>query len=526
MTESVEPPMGQEPVTSVLSTEVEGKGKRRMLIPALAVGALAVVGGGATWAALQLMSSGAPVTSALPASTLGYVSIDLDPSASQKIEAVKIMKKFPALTEDLDFDLGAQDDIRAWVFEQIAAESDCDSIDYAKQVEPWLSNRAAVAAAEGPDGEPAPLIVLQVSDEAKARDALANGFGCEGAVYEDGLAFVGEYAVLAETQKEADFFAKAATESPLAEDPDHKAWMERVGEAGIITAYAAPDALAAVADSADDMGAMSSDESDILANFVEGFGGAAATVRFDDGAIEFEAVSQTPEGSLPAAQEGKAPLAGLPDTTAFAVGAALSEGWADTVFDQMSEAGGEAFDSDLADFEQGVGLSFPEDLEALLGSGFALAVDSSFDPSLAADAQGLPVLTELPVGLRLGSDAADVERILGGVQPMLAFFGLELFTEAGDGVVGVSPSPTYASALAADGSLGETDAYRAAIPNADEAASALFFNVPAAEAWILDAAHGDADDDAVRNSAPLLSIGASSWLDGEYVRASLRIATK
>src|SRR5204862_376219 len=75
-----------------------GGGRRRGLLIGGGIAALAVVGVGA-WAAAQYFNTGAQPAEALPASTVGYASIDLDPSGAQKIEALRTLNKFPAFKE-------------------------------------------------------------------------------------------------------------------------------------------------------------------------------------------------------------------------------------------------------------------------------------------------------------------------------------------------------------------------------------------------------------------------------------------
>ena len=68
------------------------RGRRTVLVAAAAVAVVAAVGVGA-YGVVQLMSGGSSPATAVPADAVGYVSIDLDPSASQKIEAFKILRK-------------------------------------------------------------------------------------------------------------------------------------------------------------------------------------------------------------------------------------------------------------------------------------------------------------------------------------------------------------------------------------------------------------------------------------------------
>ena len=103
-----------------------------------------LVGVGA-WAAANFFATGAQPSEALPAATIGYASIDLDPSGGQKIEALRTLNKFPAFKEELGLD--ADDDIRQALFEELDLPEDC-KIFYAEDIEPWLGERVAVAAVD------------------------------------------------------------------------------------------------------------------------------------------------------------------------------------------------------------------------------------------------------------------------------------------------------------------------------------------------------------------------------------------
>ena len=58
------------------------------------VAVVLVAGGG--YAAWQFFAGGGPrPAEVLPASTFGLVTLDLDPSGGQKVEAIKTLRKFP-----------------------------------------------------------------------------------------------------------------------------------------------------------------------------------------------------------------------------------------------------------------------------------------------------------------------------------------------------------------------------------------------------------------------------------------------
>src|SRR4029079_16412567 len=119
---------------------------------------LVAVGVGA-WAAYNFFSTGPQPAEALPATTLGYASIDLDPSGSQKIEALRTLNKFPAFKDE--YGLDADDDIRRKIFEEIELPDSCQ-LSYDEDIEPWLGERMAVAAVDLGEKEPEVVGVIQV----------------------------------------------------------------------------------------------------------------------------------------------------------------------------------------------------------------------------------------------------------------------------------------------------------------------------------------------------------------------------
>src|SRR4051812_7339360 len=187
---SYDPPSGPPPsgppesLDSVEGAPIRHGGGRRGLL--VVVGAVAAVGvAGASWAALSFFGTGPQPAEALPGSTIAYASIDLDPSGGQKIEALRTLKKFPAFEDNVD--LGTDDDIREWIFEQLQQDSsDCADLDYGDDVEPWLGDRFAVAAVDDGGDAPAPVFVVQVSDDDAADAGLAKLRACGGGSADDG----------------------------------------------------------------------------------------------------------------------------------------------------------------------------------------------------------------------------------------------------------------------------------------------------------------------------------------------------
>ena len=227
-----------------------GGGRRRGLLIGGGIAALAVLGVGA-WAAAQFFATGAQPSEALPASTIGYASIDLDPSGAQKIEALRTLNKFPAFKDELDLEL--DDDIRQKIFEEIDLPEGC-KIFYGEDIEPWLGERMAVAAVDVGAKDPEIVAVIQVKDAdaaeaglTKLRDCGSDGETSGGWVIDQG------WAVVAEDTEGAQAVVDATADGTLADDPEFQELTAAAGSAGIVTMYAAPEAGQAFADSVDGM---------------------------------------------------------------------------------------------------------------------------------------------------------------------------------------------------------------------------------------------------------------------------------
>lgn len=500
--------------------------RRWPLLGAVAVGVAGVVAVGG-WVALSVMSSGAQPAEAIPANAVGYVSVDLDPSASQKIEAIRMVEKFPALDEALN--LSDTDDLRAWVFEKVKEDAGCTDLEYTVDVEPWIGDRMALAAmpAKGPEADPVPVVAVQVTDRAaatKGMEALA-ACGDDGV----GVAFVGEYAVVGDSQRLADEVAAAAGDSALADDAGFRRWTESAGDAGIVTLYAAPGAvdllvsmqrdLLASVDGGGAAGAMPLPAPELdrmtaqLRTAYEGFEGMAAVVRFADGAVEVEMASGADAGAW-AGSDDVSDAVGLPSGTAVAASTTLADGWLEEYLDTVQEMAGAQvpLDQMWAMLEAETGLALPDDLETLLGDGFSLAVDADLDLDAAARAP-----ERMPAGLRVTGDPEEITRVVEKIKAALGPDARMLTVSPGEGVVGIGLDGEYVDELARDGALGEDATFRDAVPEADDAAGVVYVDFDAVAAWVVQAgAESDPDGrEVLENLRPLRALGMASWTDDD-----------
>ena len=520
---------------------------RRAPILALAsVGVLGVVAAGG-WAAMSLMSGGAQPAEAIPADAVGFVSFDLDPSAAQKIEAVKILRKFPAI--DKEMKISSQDDLRRWVFEQIQKDGQCKSLDYDTDVAPWIGDRIAMAGvpAEKDGDSPTPLVALQVTDEEAASKGITKLADCGDAGEDFGFAFTGDYVLVSDSEKHARSLATAAEKAPLADDAGFQKWMERVGEPGIITAYAAPGAMDTLLDMQGDLAGRFSamggaDEKAMLQmqsemartneqmkGLYKGFDGMAGVVRFADGAVEaqFASDSTLENLGLKYSSEDRTDITKLPSGTAAALALSLPDGWAQEYVDLMAKMMGDeqSVDQMLKQAETATGLQLPEDIETLLGDGVTVALDEDLDVKAASQDP-----TGIPAGLRISGDPAEIRVAIDKVKKALGPEADSLVVEDGEGVVAAGLYQKYVGELAENGGLGNDAVFQDVVPKADRAASAFFLDFDAVEKWVADGMNQTVqpseDKQVLDNIAPLRALGLSSWVeDDNSAGLLLRIST-
>lgn len=537
----------------VASSERSTDNRKRLLALGGIVGVLAV-GGGAVWAASSFLGTGDQPAAAMPASTLGYVSIDLDPSGGQKIEAIQTLRKFPAFKEHIG--LETDDDLREKMFEEMVKSGECEGLDYAKDVEPWLGDRAAMGAVDLGGDTPAPILVVQIKDGGKAEDGLDNlrevcgGESSESGEDDGGWVVDGDWIVIAKNEAEAQKVVDATAEGSLADDEDFKKWTSEAGDPGIVSMYAAPEAGEFLGRYIGDMAGMGSmlgmpptvagidpetgefEESTPgespsvppeVQQALDDFDGAAATLRFDDGGVELEmayADFQRDLTELFLGDAGVEMVEGLPDDTVAAFGFGLEEGWAQAMLDYFAESSGDAMDVDelIAQAESETGLDLPADVETLFGEGVAIGLGSGIDPD--AIVNGGPA--ELPLGIKIKGDAEEIQAVLDKVKelagPELAPY-LEVTESDGYAVLGTNDD--YKAALGSTGSLGETEVYGKVIE--EGAAGVLFVNFDADDDWLVRLTEDEPE--LSENLDPLSAVGVSAWLDGDIVHGVYKVTT-
>jgi hypothetical protein len=540
-----------------------GKRSRRTAIVALvAVVVVAVLGGGA-FAAWKVFFAGGPQPAeALPASTIAILTIDLNPSAGQKIEAIKTIRKFPALKKSVGLD--TQDDLRRFIFDKATEAAGCKGFDFDEDMKPWIGKRAAVAAVDLGDDTPAPAIVLQITDSKMAKAGFSKLAHCGDFGTDFGFAVGDDYLIASDSAAHAQAIIDQGEKKSLADDAAYQKWTDEVGDQGVVNFYIAKKAAkylvdgleelassfgAGFEDSASSSGGGSDDGSDqelgggfsaplaadcsgdpfdAAKEQLDKFEGLAGTIRFADGGMELSMATSGVEQLASTATVGKQ-VSKLPADTAIVAGLGIPDGYAKQLFDSIKCGAGSEADDFIKQAEEETGLSLPDDLETLLGSALTISVGGDAPANL----EEIDDPSDLPVGLLINGDADAIKDLISQVEDRLGFqlSDIPIGIKSTDSRLAASPSEDYADDLLKDGSLGSSSTFKEAVPNADRAAGIFYidFNSDWRETLIKLAKESGAVDDEVSvfedNSKPLKSFGVSSWTKDGTSHLLLKLAT-
>ena len=480
--------------------------RRPVLLGSGIAGAAILVGAGA-FAFTQLSGGGPQPHDVLPDSVIAYARIDLDPSADQKIAALRLLRKFPTLADEIGIQ-SAQQDVRRLIVNE--ATKDCD-IDFEKDVEPWLGSRVGVGmlnAKEIPDA----VFALQVDDEKAARAGLRALEKC-GDESNSGIAFLDGYAIVAETQALADQAKKNAVTSPLADDEDFTEAMSDVGDPGLASAWMDMKALFEIPEIKREMPA------DVLAQIGQS-SSLAFTLRAESDSLELATASR----GLPTnAATDPIDIGSLPAGTAAAIGIRMP---AEAVRDQWSamvegmEAAGEKPAREFEAFESGSGLRLPEDLETLFSGGLTLAVGGRNLETLPA-LQGPPNPADFDLGLRIGgTEGKDLaERLVTLVRDTV---GLELSTtQTKSGTVIATNSKAFSTK---GESLQDSGTFEDVIGG--DAQQAIYLNVATIVEALASSNPPPEVADVLDELKPLQAAGLDFAQDGDLGHGSLTLTFK
>ncbi|HRB99391.1 MAG TPA: hypothetical protein PKZ38_04900 [Dermatophilaceae bacterium] len=432
--------------------------KRRTALIAGLV-ALVIVGGTAALAMTKLRPSGTQPDVIIPASAVAYVRVDLDPSAGQKLSAVRFMSKLPKSAADF-----GTDPRKALIEELRNSATDPQLKTALADAESWLGNRAAASAFVTADGTPVPFGAVEVTDEAKAKAAFASMSATSGSGDTE-VTIRSGYALFTEKGKGATLTAEIdkgtiATNATYAED------MAALGDQGVASAWVdVAKGLDALAKSGLMPGGSVTDLQSQIGGLNKGMRFATA-VRFDPDYVELAGVFRGDgRGEVAiAAPPGLGQLTSLPDDTLMGVqingyDKGLEKGWPD--FAKSFES---AADVTIADLERGLGLRLPDDLINILGSTLTVALP---DQRFGSDGPTFGVITT-------PKDVAEAERALGSALEALE---APLSMSVDGPKLVVASDEAYATRLKAGGTLGSVDGFATAVGDPSKAMYGFFINL-------------------------------------------------
>ncbi len=89
-------------------------------------------------------------------------------------------------------------------------------------------------------------------------------------------------------------------------------------------------------------------------------------------------------------------------------------------------------------------------------------------------------------------------------------------------VVVIGPDDDYLAEILGDGGLGDSEAFRNVVREAERAGAVVFVNFDAGD-WL--GALAEEDPDVKENLEPLEGLGISSWQDGDTGHGMIRLTT-
>lgn len=497
---------GDGPIPSgvTLSEEARPRPKRTgLLIGGLA--AVVALGGGGVFAATQLSGGGARPADVMPADTFAYFQVDIDPSAGQKVAAVRFLNKLPQVR---DFESG---DFRKklWDLASQDADNDCvNKFDYDRDIAPWLGDRFGVGLRPGTGDSPKVVAALQAKDTDAAVKTITELTAC-GAEQDEPIDVVAHDGYVLFTNKgDGQAVLDAVDQETLADSATFKGDMDALGEQGVVAAWV--DAAAAASKAGQLPGIV---DSRVLRD--QAAGRIAAAIRFDPGYIEIAGIGRGIPNVTRTDTNGDE-LRTLPEDTVAALQLSGADRLIDAAWPRMKqaiddEAAKNGQDDPLPLIEQELGIALPDDLKVLLGSSLTVAVP---DQDFSAD--------EPQVGAKAAtSDASRADAVLGKLEDLSGGeFRIERRIDGDRLLVGTSAD--YVDRLAQGGKLGDSDGFTAAIGDTSDTALAAFVDLDRIEKLYLDEIDGEAR--AVVEALKAVGLNTSIPGDGE-VAFSLRVVS-
>jgi Protein of unknown function (DUF3352) len=504
-----------EPQTVPLATQPGPSRRRSGLIAGIGALAIALVAAGGVYAYTMLSGGGAQPEKYVPADAIGFVKVDLDPAAGQKVAALRFFRHFPGGSDVLK-----GDDVRAIVFKLLQNGDDhLAQLDFDKDIAPWLGDRLGVAFLPPSGGGEAPEVlgVLQVKDQEKAKTGLAKVFDGDApsAVFTDG------YALLAADKASATAARDEAAKGNLGDKTTFQDDLEPLGD-GVAAFWldlaAMKDAFGSSLEAA---GQLQGAQADLLNETFKGRMAGAVTFDASHADLTVRGIGTSAFGVPDAGSKPVGPwLSTVPDNTLVALGiSGLDQVVADAFTSflgivQSEPAVGREVGSGLDRLERETGLRLPDDLETLLGQRTLITVVSDV---LSSDVpQG--------VAMRAETDAAAAQKVLIKLQALLkrsdAPVRLTWRAEGSDLLVGFSEADL--SAVRSGPGISDA-AVKEALPNLDSAHEAVWIDLDRIAELVASRSPDGIDQGTMDVMSHIAGIGLTAMITEDGSTTILRV---
>ncbi|WP_323097094.1 DUF3352 domain-containing protein [Intrasporangium sp. YIM S08009] len=455
------------------STPGAGKSRRTGLI-AGGVAAVVLLGGAGVFAAQQLSGGGSQPADVLPGDAYAYVRLDIDPSAGQKIAAVRFLGKVPQIQNTL-----GSGDPRKKLWDLAAKDSNeacMKAFNYDNDIAPWLGDRIGLALRPGGTKDaPNIAMAVQVKDEDAARTMLTKLQKCGDSGSDSDLRMKDGYAII--TPKGVGDATLAATaKGSLAQNTTFTGDMSALGEQGVMSAWMD---MGRGLSELQKLGATSGMGAVPTANAKGRF---TAALRFDADYVELAGLVRGADATKTVKGDGSE-LASLPANTMAALQLSGGDQAVDTAWPALKKqldtltTGGQGGLEDMV--QQQLGLKLPDDLKALLGRSFTLSLPDQ-DFQSAAPAIGAKIVS---------SDAKRADAVITKLL-QAGGGGVDLTHRVEGDKVYVATTSDYADDLKAGGRLGDSDAFKQAVGDVSGSNAALFLDLDKLEKLYLPGVHG------------------------------------
>jgi hypothetical protein len=455
-----QPPQGPGFGPGQQQWQPEPRKKRGKLIPIIAALAMVLVVAGGGIFAYGKLNGGKQPASVLPGNAVAYARVDLNPSAGQKVAAIRYLLKFPSVKENLGL-TGENDDLRQKLFESIKkyAGDDLADVDYDKDVKPWLGERAGLAALPPADGKDDPVVVVAI--EVKNEDDAAKGLDKLMAKEKKkpGRAFSNGYVLLADDQATVDQAVATSKDNPLEKNAEFSADMDALGEQGFASVWADMKGLAGISGKV---------QSEQLAGITDAT--MAAALRFDSSYVELKGIARGDQSVKVDGADAGELIGQLPDTTAGALAISGGENLVDTMWKQVEKASNGNLEELTQEVTEETGLTLPDDLKSLLGKNLAVAIDK--------DAANGP-----KIAARMETDPAKAEPVVEKLTTLLrrkASANIPIETAKDNDSLVVATDQSYAEQVLKGGNLGGTENFKQALPDTKGAVTIGYVDFEAA----------------------------------------------